>query len=235
MRGRLLREVEMMLRKMTVLAMAIGVVAAFALPASASASWKHHGVAIQVDKDISLTGKFRTQAGIGGIECQVTTTVTFFAGQTTGIIDTFDVHPQDETTDCKGLGGLAPCQIHNLTPQQNTNWSFHTEAWQTVTAVQGQQTTFGATHQKALVITPQTLQYQMTGGIFCLVKKVQYHLNKIGLTEEGPGDGNTITNLDVNGSALSTTETNSGALDQEETLIQGTLQVEPPNQNTYDF
>jgi hypothetical protein len=233
-------EVEMMLRKMTALAMAVGIVAAFALPAAASASWKHHSVAIQVDKDTSLTGKFRTQGAIGGVECQVTTTATFFAGQTTGIIDTFDVHPADETTNCVGLGGLASCQIHNVTPQQNVNWSFHTEAWQTVTSVQGSQTTFGATHQKALVITPQTLQYQMTGGVFCLVKKVQHHFNKIGLTEEElptqtVGDGNTITNLDVNGSALLTIETNSGAVDQEETLVQGTLQVEAPNQNTYDL
>jgi hypothetical protein len=226
-----------MLKKMTVLAMAIGVVAAFALPVSASASWKHHGVAIQVDKDISLTGKVRYQGGIGGVECQVTSTTTFFAGQTTGIIDTFDVHPQDETTDCKGLGGLAPCQIHNLNPQQIVNWSFHTEAWQTVTAVQnGSQTTLGATHPKAAVITPQTVDVQLTGGIFCIVKRIQVHFNKVGLTEEGGGaDGNTVTNLDVNGSALLTIETNSGTLDQEETLIQGTLQVEPPNQNTYDL
>jgi hypothetical protein len=224
-----------MLKKMTVLAMAIGVVAAFALPASASASWKHHGVAIQVDKDISLTGKVRFQGGIGGVECQITSTATFFAGQTTGLADTFDVHPGDETSNCVGLGGLAPCQIHNVTPQQNINWSFHTEAWQTVTAVQNGQTTLGTTHQKAAVITPQTITSQLTGGIFCLVKGVQLHVNKVGLTEEGPGDGNTITNVDVNGSALATIQTNNGNLDQEETIVQGTVQVEVPNQNTYDL
>ena len=235
-----------MFKKMTVLAMAVGVVAAFALPASASASWKHSGVAIQNNVQLNVTGKVRFQGTLGGVECQVKSQVTFLAGQTTGIAHQFVAHPTNETTNCVGLGGIAPCQIHNLTPQTAANWSFHTESWQTVTAAHPQ-TTLGATHTRAAVITPQTIQSQLTGGVFCLVKKVQLHVNKIGLTEEihdpaagqvpttvTAGDGLAVTNLDVNGDALATIETNGGAVDQEQTLVSGTVQVEAP-QNTYDL
>lgn len=227
-------------RKITVLAMAVGAVAAFVLPTSASATWRHHGVPIANDIDIPLTGKVRLQgAGSAAIECQVTSTATFFAGQTTGQVDTFDVHPADETTNCVGFGSLAPCQVHNLTPQQGNNWQFHQGPWKTVTAVQGTQTQFGVQHPTALILTPGTITYQMTGGIFCLIKHVLLHPGELGLTEEEVGgstvgDGNTVTNLDLNGAAHSTIQTNGGATHTEEILIQGTLQVEPVNlRNTY--
>ena len=237
----------MLKKKMTMLAMAVGVVAAFALPASASASWKHHGVAIQSNVQLNVTGNVRFQGTLGGIQCQVKSQVTFLTGQTTGIAHQFVAHPTNETTNCVGLGGLAPCQVHNLTPQTAANWSFHTEAWQTVT-VAHPQTTLGATHARAAVITPQTIQSQLTGGIFCLIKKVQLHASKIGLTEvthhppsgQVPttltaGDGLTVTALDVNGDALVTIETNGGAVDQEQTLVSGTVVVEAPQNNTYDL
>jgi hypothetical protein len=229
-----------MLKKITVLAMAVGVVAALALPASAAADWEHHEVPIQTDVQLGLTGKVRFQGGLGGVECQITSRAKFLAFQTTGTAETFAAHPTGDTANCVGLGGLAFCQIHNLTPQQTNNWTFHTAAWQTVTQVHSNgQTTFGETHQRAAVVTAQTLESQLTGG-FCPVKKVVLHPNSVALTEEEQptttvGDGKTVTNLDVNGTATATLETNSGALDQEETLVQGTVQVESPNQNTYDL
>lgn len=222
-----------MFRKMMVLAMALGVAAALALPASGSASWKHHATPIQQDVQLGLTGKVRFKAPSLGIECQITSSVRFSPG-TTATAETFDVHPQDETVDCK-VETPAQCQLHNLTPQA-PNWVVHTTPFQTILAVHSNgQTTFGTQNLNAAVVTVGTLEGQLTGSIFCVFKKIVLHPNIAGLVEAGGADGSTVTNLDVNGSAQATIETSSGATHTEETLIQGTLQVEAPNQNTYSL
>jgi hypothetical protein len=228
-----------MFKKMTVLAMAVGVVAALALPASASAFWGHNGQ-LQVDKTLSVTGNVEFTGQLGGVKCQITSEVQFLAKSTTGTAKTFDVHPGDETQNCVGQGGIGPCQIHNVTPQA-PNWQIHTEAVQTVTKVQGQQTVLGSQFASGIRVTSGTIQSQTTGGIFCLVKEVVLHTDinghKVGLIEHNGGqDGVNVSELEVTGTALATITTNSGTLDTEEVHIVGTLQIEDPNdRNTYDI
>jgi hypothetical protein len=76
-----------MLKKTMMTAMATAVVAAFAIPAAATASlWKHHVQNIQQNKSIALTGNTLIHSGVvGGIECQTTGTLQLTAGTSTGI------------------------------------------------------------------------------------------------------------------------------------------------------
>ncbi len=229
-----------MLKKITVLAMAVGVLAALALPTAASASWKHHQTPIQQNVTLDLTGFALFEGALGSVKCQITSQATFLAGQTTGIAHTFDAHPGDETQNCDAGGALNPCQIHNLTPQQNVNWTFHTGAFQTVTNIHnGTQTTFGSQFQKAAIVTADTIESQSTGGVFCMVQRIVIHPETIGLIEHGGGqDGDTISELEINGTAKVTVQTNGaqGATHTEHALVTGTLQIEKENlRNTYSL
>jgi hypothetical protein len=217
-----------MLKKLTVLAMAIGAVAALVLPATASAVWKHHATNISNDVQLGLTGNVRFQGGLGGIECQVTSRAKFLAGQTTGTAETFVPHPTSDTTNCKGLGGLAFCQIHNLTPQA-PNWTFHTSAWQT----HGQQ----VQHAAAVVITTTTIHSQATGG-FCPVNTISLHAGSVGLiptNTNGVVDPNTVVKLDLNGTLQATLTTTNSTVDTEIVETRGTVEIESPNSHTYSI
>ncbi|HEX5928917.1 MAG TPA: hypothetical protein VFY48_05955 [Solirubrobacterales bacterium] len=198
-----------MSKRVTILATAIGILAALSLPSSASAAWKHHATEIQANATIGLTGNIRKQGGLGGIECQVTTRVQFLAHQTTGLVETFVPHPVDPTTNCKGLGGLAFCQIHNVLPT-NLPWLFHT-----------------GTNDISLTIGE--IHYQTTGG-FCPVKQVTTTAGTLTLT---PNQPNTFSTFSVSGNTQIHLETNSGASDTETVSASGTLTVEPPYKNTY--
>ena len=125
-----------MLRKMTVLAMALGALAALTLPMPASANWTKHHKAIQQNEQVALTGTvgFAATAGgavQGGIVCQITSQAQGIAGTTTGVVTTFNPDPDSAGTDtnrCAGNGGFALCQLHNLQPTGVTSpgWTIHT-------------------------------------------------------------------------------------------------------------
>jgi hypothetical protein len=202
-----------MLKKLTVLAMAVGVVAALALPASASATWKHHATAIQQSVQVGFTGQARFQGGLGGVECQVTSAAQFLAGQTTGNITSFTPHPTNDTTNCKGLGGLAFCQIHNVAPT-TFPWVFHTVQSPVSVSV-----THGQIHSQA------------TGG-FCPVNTLTITAGTVTIT---PNQPNTASSVTLSGSASVHLTTNNGQVDTENTTVSGSLAIEAPNAATYSI
>jgi hypothetical protein len=171
-----------MFRKTMILAMAVGIVAAMALPASAGASWKHNGVATQQNVQLPFTGtniKFESQTIGGGLGCQVTSEVTFEPG-TTGKAKSFKAHPTSDTTNCFGTGGLAFCQVHNLQPQTGFQWVIHTA---------------GAT-TTSITITHGTITSQTTGG-FCPFS----HLDLTPGTLEGHADAHKFSTIQITGKA----------------------------------
>ncbi len=196
-----------MLKKMTVLAMAVGILAAMALPASAPAAWKHHDVAIQINKTTGFTGNVRFQGGLGGVECQVTSAVEFKANQTTGTAETFKPHPTSETSNCKGLGGLIGCQIHELTPQE-PGWVIHTATATTIT------------------VTTTTIHSVPTGG-FCPLKTISLTAGTVTFT---PNQPNTVTTAALSGQLQAHQQTaGSGTVHTEEVTVSGTLTAEEPH------
>jgi len=202
-----------MFKKMTVLAMAVGVVAALALPASASADWKHHQTAIQQNQQIGLTGNIRFQGGLGGVECQVTSAVTFEPG-TSGFISSFVPEPTSDTANCKGLGGLVGCQVHNVAPT-GFPWPVHTEANGSIDIEHGE------------------IHSQST-GFFCPVKNITITEGTVVAT---PNEADTADNVQIHGKADVHLQTNSGVTHEEETTVSSnpTIAIEAPNANTYSI
>jgi hypothetical protein len=224
-----------MFNKITVLAVAAGAVAALALPATASATWKHHGVPIQNDISGSVTGKARFQGALGGIECQAIASAVFFANQTTGQIQSYGPHPGNETTECKGLGGLAPCQIHDWTT--SVPWTFHTTTTtvhQHIPAKEGEPTKETKHHfyDNTLTITTGETSAQFTGGIFCLIKKTVSTPGELTIT---PNQPNTITSGQISGTLWQDIQTNGGGVDKETITISGTGAIVAPDAHTYDI
>lgn len=221
-----------MLKKLSVLAMALGAVAAMVFPAAASAEWKHHNTPITESKTIGVTGNVRFQGGLGGVECQVTSRVRFDPG-TTGVAETFVPHPTDDTTNCKGLGGLGPCQVHNVAPQA-PNWTIHTvrqETKQVTNPGQAEEKTHQTFHD-FITVTTTNITSQTTGGLFCLVKAINL---TGGTTTFTPTQPNTIPSATLSGQLQAHLQTNGGATDQETVTVSGTLNVESPDANTYSI
>ncbi len=214
-----------MLRKTMVVAMAVGVLGAVGVPGVAVGSWQHNHQALQQNVQLGLTGNFRMQSGLGGFECQVTSRVQFSPG-TTGVVETFVPHPTSETANCKGLGGLAFCQIHNLTPQA-PNWTMHTDASQTPQGTK-------ETHQNAAVITTTTIHSQATGG-FCPVTTISFTVGKLGMIPE-PTSSTTISSIQIHGPLQVHLTTTNSTVDSEQVFFSGTFQIEDLAQrNTYGF
>jgi len=204
-----------MLKRLAVLAMAIGAMAAFGMPASATANWKHHNTEIQQNVQIGLTGQVKFSTGLGEGECQFTAQAKFFPGQTTGALETFVPHPTDSTTNCKGYGGYAPCQTHNLSPQV-PNWTIHTGS-------------SGGT--AVILITTQPLTATPTGA-FCPGKHILFTAGTIVAT---PNQANTFSSLALSGTLLTHKQTNNGVVDTENVTMSGLLNVVAPNANTYSI
>ncbi len=222
-----------MFKKITVLAMALGAMAGLALPASASAAWQDHQVPIQQNVQFGLTGNVRFETGLGGAECQFTIRALLQPG-TTGVAETFTPHPTSETANCKGLGGYAFCQVHNLTPQA-PNWTIHTgqAATTQVTVDGGGQVTItsGASHQDIL-ITTQSITSQATGS-FCPGSEATITPGTIAAF---PNQPNTFSSVQLNGILATDKITNNGQKDSENVIISGTLQIEDPAQrSTYSI
>jgi hypothetical protein len=236
-----------MLKKMTVLAMAVGVLAALALPASASAAWRHHQTAIQQDVQLGLTGQARFQGENGGIECQVTSKVKFLSGQTTGNVETFVPHPTDATTNCKGLGALAFCQIHDVTPFGTINqsallsttnpWTLHTANYQTTQLVVDQDankqiTTLanGSQHANVIVVTSGNITSQPTGA-FCPASHVNLTAGTVAAI---PNEPETIDSVSLTGTLRGHLTIGPNVV-QEDVTVSGSLDIESPNSNTYSI
>jgi hypothetical protein len=198
-----------MSKKSTVLALTISLAATLSLAATASASWKHHQTAIQENVQIGLTGQARFQGALGAIECQVTARTTFQPG-TTGLVETFVAHPTSDTTNCKGSGGLAFCQFHDLTAQ-GLPWTLH------------------ASGETTISVTSGGITSQATGG-FCPVKHVLVAAGTITATLN---QANTISSGQLSGTLTTQLETTSGVKDSESVTTQGTLSIESPNAATY--
>ncbi len=202
-----------MLKKMTVLAMAVGVVAALALPATASAVWKQgHTTPLQTNEAIPFTGTAAFTSSLGGVTCQVTSSTQFKAGQTTGTIHTFDIHPGNETTDCKGTGGLSPCQVHEVNPQANLGWVFHTT----------QTPTQPVTQHNTVQITTKDLTSTLTGA-FCLVKHITLTEGSVTAT---PNQPLTVTGLTLSGTLKAHIQTNNGTKHQVDATVSHSLTIE---------
>ncbi len=121
-----------MFKKTIVLAMAVGTVAAFASPTSASAVWGHKSTAIQQSATIGLTGtlKFTSESG-GVVECQVTYGIVLEPGST-GKVESLGLDNKGTATDkCKTGGNLSKCQVHEFQPTE-LPWTVHLSSFDTI-------------------------------------------------------------------------------------------------------
>lgn len=202
-----------MLRRTTVLAIALGIVASLVVPGIASATWKHHMQAIQQNVTLGFTGQARFKGALGGLECQVTSRVKFLQGQTTGEVETFVPDPTSATANCEGLEGLAFCEVHNVAPS-GLNWLIHTR-----TGPDRAEVTFGN-------ITAQTT------GAFC---PISHALVTAGIVSANPNQPNTVSSVSLVGAAQADLKTNNNEVHKESVVISGSLEIENPNKNTYSI
>jgi len=208
-----------MLKKMTVLAMALGALVAFAVPASASAFWTDEHKAIQQNVQMALTGniEFKATAGgfvQGGIKCQITSKMQLFVGQTTGQMDTFEPDSDNAgtaTNRCIGNGGFAFCQTHNLQPTE-LPWTVHTNQ----------------TGTPDIQVTANTIHLQTTGG-FCPAKFVA--ITPATLTGT-PDNVETTNTLALHGHTTVHLGQTSPPQTQLPSELVGHLLVEDPDENT---
>jgi hypothetical protein len=183
-----------MLKKTMMLVMAAAVVAAFAVPATASAGlWKHHATNIQQNQQITLTGNAKFDSGaIGNIECQTTSQLTATAGTTTGTVTQFtpdlDEANSTVTTKCKAGGFLAGCQVHSAVPS-GLPWTVHNNT-KTVAITNGDITvgfTGGFCPGDTATVTASTVtatpNQPKTVSSFTLSGQVQVHILKGGVTQ----------------------------------------------------
>lgn len=142
------------MRKITILAV---VVAALAIPATASATWTDNHVAINQNQAIQFTGQFKLASNVGSIECQVVLDGQLLSGQTTGLVQQFDVdaeEPKQEekiTKKCALGGGLVGVGCKGV-----INYVVTGEPW-----------TFHAVSTQTIAITTNTLEFLLEGGAFC--------------------------------------------------------------------
>jgi hypothetical protein len=210
-----------MLKKMTVLAMALGVVAAMLVPATASAAWKHHATTIQQNVQIGLTGQIATISEAGGISCQVTIRAKFIANQTTGEAETFAPHPTNATTNCTTSGGLSQCEVEQVQPT-NLPWTFHTT---------------GTAANPTIQLTVGDIHMELKKkNFFCLFTHITKTAGTATLTPT-PGNGNTVTALTLSGNTQGHLYSNTPEpVGQTVGLtFGGTLNIESPNSGTYSL
>lgn len=200
-----------MTKKITFLTITVGVVAAMALPTPALASWKHHGTPIQENTNGTITGNARFQSELGGMECQASASGVFLANQTTAELQSYGPHPVDSTTNCKGLGGLAFCQLHDWTPT-NLPWTGHTSG-------------------NVATITTSSTHGEFTGG-FCPIRA---SLTTPGTVTVTPNQPNTITSGQLSGTLTQHVQTPGGTQDLLTITVSGSGNIAAPNAHTYDL
>jgi hypothetical protein len=107
-----------MLKKMTLLAMAVGAIAAFAAPSVASADWTHNTVPLGPGQNphvlLEGTTEFNSET-LGGVSChESTATLQATGGTTTGHVKSFSAH--NLGTQCTVSGFIAAiCGENSLT------------------------------------------------------------------------------------------------------------------------
>jgi uncharacterized membrane protein len=222
-----------MFKKITVLAMAIGAVAAFVLPASASAVWTHgHSQVVTQNKTLGLTGQieFKSHAIGGGVVCQVTSQVDFFGNSTTGAITTFTPHPTSATANCKGQGGLAFCEIHNVTPTGLSPHPVGAAGWEIHTTGTAQepdiQITYGEIHSQTSGGFCPTKRVTVTGGTITAIP-----VNTAGVKQ----NGKTVEAVTVQGTAFVHTGEGQAQLTDQAATAHGFLVVEGNDYKTYSL
>lgn len=230
-----------MFRKTTALAVAALALTAIALPASASAFWKHGDTEpIQQDKQFGVTGNLAFETKLSGkqalVACTITARLKLTADQTTGLVETLvpepgpSGEPKTETERCSGAGWLVFCQFHNLTPQA-PNWTFHTATWQTTQLVDDQTKALGD-HKVAGVITTQDIVLQTGGGGFCpAISKITVTKGSVGLI---PDQDPTVKSLQLNGILQAHYQT-AGGQDTQHVEVFGFWNVEGTASGTYSF
>jgi hypothetical protein len=214
-----------MLKKTILLAMAAAIVAAFAMPAAASASlWKHHAQAIPNDRQITLTGQAKFQGAVGSVECQTTSQITLTAGTSTGNVTKFEPDLDEAgstvTQKCKAGGFLAGCQIHSSVGE-NLPWVVHN------------------TTQK-IDVTSGSIRVGFTGG-FCPGQSATVTppdgVNHF--VTANPNQPHTVTSFELHGQVL--VHVYNGAHDAAHTVqtgtatVTGTATILAPNAHTYSL
>jgi hypothetical protein len=211
-----------MFKKMTVLAMALGVVVAMALPATAAGTWKHHNTAIQEDVTFGLTGTAGTQTEAGGFYCQITAQAKFFAGQTRGQLETWVAHPTGATTNCAATGGLSQCEVETVQPT-NLPWTFHTT---------------GSAENPTIELTVGDMHTELRKkNLFCTFNHYTRTEGTVLLTPT-PSNGKTVTSLSLSGQSLGHLYTQTSPGGSQTTPVvsfQGELSMESPNISTYSL
>ncbi len=119
-----------MLKKITLLAMAVGMLAAFALPAAASASWTKHDKELKagetgVISEITGTAIKFTSVATGGVSCHTVGAATLTGGTTTGFLTKFEPLTS-ATASCTTSGLLATegCVVEKVTSTE-LPWIIH--------------------------------------------------------------------------------------------------------------
>lgn len=213
-----------MLKKTMMLAMAMAVVAAFAVPAAASAGlWKHHTTNIATDQQITLTGQAKfSSGGVGSIDCQTTSQLTATAGTSTGTVTKFDVDLDEAgstvTTKCKSGAFLAGCQVH-ASQAQGLPWTIHNDT-------------------KEVTITNGVILIEMTGG-FCPGKTATVTPGHVTAT---PNQTKTVTTFTLSGTVgvhiyanHNPHATQQPVISDPAATVSGTQTILAPNKHTYSL
>ncbi len=117
-----------MLKRITQCAMAVGALAALALPAGVSATWvESTAVKTGSNPKISLTGKEIkfTSTTTGGVSCHMSAEIELTGGTTTGFMNKFEPFA-GATTSCteSGIIALEGCVIETIQPTE-LPWVLH--------------------------------------------------------------------------------------------------------------
>lgn len=143
-----------MLKKAMMLAFAAAALAAFVIPATASAVWTKDHVVLQTSDTIQVTGQVSFHGELGTIECQTDATAQLLAGQTTASVKQFEVDltsggtVTDKCSVAGGLAGLGCTDVASMTTE-GLPWTAHAVSTTTVS------------------ITTGTIQTHLHGGTFC--------------------------------------------------------------------
>lgn len=188
-----LKENEM-IKKLTLLAFAVAALAAFAIPASASAAeFQVGGEPIKETEEVTLTGKAHFTTAIAGAEGTLHANVHFDPSTpSTATLKSLTV------TNCKGLISLAGYTCHATA--KNLPWTIHCNANNTVTitSVELENQYTGAEPKPNTLLTGNVIGTLGVGG----------SLDKITLSGEG-------TKADIVGTTTQLNATVEGTLEAE--------------------
>jgi hypothetical protein len=143
-----------MFKKVMMLAVAAAALAAFVIPATASAEWTHNHQSLVGNANIEVTGQAKFQGEVGFVECQTKAIAQLTGGTTTADVQAFEVDVQGTETvtdNCSVGGGLLSLQCTDVSSVTTAGipWTAH------------------ATSTKTVAVTTGTIQNHLHGGFFC--------------------------------------------------------------------